>query len=157
MIDQRIEDFNKMMDDQKFNQPMPGAPPNQAQNTQSIEEQRILTQVQAGAPPAPVTPSQDQCPQCGLIHPPLGPGLKCPNAPLKVDGEDGKPKINVNELVVKIKDILASQLEQKDIKDLQKFTSEMVMTLMKFCEDYNEDEKEKTEDTVNLVGGVVGE
>jgi hypothetical protein len=134
MIDQRIEKFNKMMDDQKFNQPIPGVP-NQQQNTQSIEEQRILSQVQAGAPPAPISASQGECHQCGLIHPPIQPGDKCPNAPLKVKG-DQEQQINVNELVVKIKDILASQLEQKDIKDLKKFTGEMIMNLMKFCEDY---------------------
>ncbi len=57
---------------------------------------------------------------------------------MKVNGEDGKPVINVNELVVKVKDILASQLEQKDIKDLKKFTTDMVMALMKFCEEYKE-------------------
>jgi len=133
-MDPRIEAFNKREDDQKFNNPIPGAPP-AAQNAQSIEEQRILSQVQASGPPAPVASSQGDCPQCGLIHPPLAPGAKCPNAPLNIEG---KPEFNVNELVVKVKDILASQLEQKDIKDFDKFVKEMVLTLMKFCEEYKE-------------------
>ena len=134
-MDPRLEAFNKTMDDQKFNQNIPGLPPQQQNSGPSFEEQRILSQVKAGAPPVPVAPSQGECRQCGLIHPPLGPGLKCPNAPLVAKSN---PEYNVNELVIKVKDILASQLEQKDIKDLKKFASEMVMTLMKFCEEYKE-------------------
>ena len=126
--------FNKQQETKfKMDPNIPGI-----QNTgqgQSMDEQRILNQVRASAPPAPVTPSQGQCPQCNLFHPPVGPGAKCPNAPLEIDGA---PSININEIVVKIKDILASQLEQKGVKDIDKFVKEMVVSLMKFCEDYKE-------------------
>ena len=137
MLDQKTEQFNKMMDDKKFNQPIPGVTnqPGAQSNPQSIEEQRILSQVQSGGPPAPVASTQGDCPQCGLIHPPIGPGEKCPNAPL--ESKEGI-KIDVSGLVVKVKDILSSQLEQKNIEDLNRFTKEMVMALMKFCEEYKE-------------------
>jgi len=135
-MDPRLEAFNKQQDDQKFNQPVPGAPANK-QDASTIDEQRILNQVQMSGPPTPVAPTQGACPQCDLIHPPLQPGEKCPNAPLKIKGEEGQ-EINVNELVVKVKDILASQLEQKDVKDFKKFTGEMIVALMKFCEEYKE-------------------
>lgn len=131
--------FNKTMEQnqEKINQQLlqkQGAP-NTPGKGPSMEEQQILNQVQTGAPPAPVAPSQGECPQCKLFHPPVQPGEKCPNAPLEIDGV---PEININEIVVKIKDILASQLEQKGVKEVDKFVGGMIIALMKYCEDYKE-------------------
>lgn len=128
--------FNKMMEQQQKiieNRGTPMGP--LGQTGQSTEEQRILSEVRSSTPPAAAAPSQGECPQCNSFHPPLGPGEKCPNAPVKIEGVD---EVNINLFVVKVKDILASQLEQKEIKDIDKFVGGMVITLMKYCEEYKE-------------------
>jgi hypothetical protein len=140
--------FNEMMEQQqKMQQAM--NTPLQGQQTSSLvgggpgqlspDEQRILNELKSQPAPTtqPITvnPTQSQCPQCHLFHPPLPPGKKCPNAPIEVAGISDE---EVNQIVVKVKDILASQLEQKGIKDVKKFTNEMILTLMKFCEGYKE-------------------
>lgn len=104
-------------------------------DNQSIQAQRILNEVRTAIPPAPITSTQGDCPQCGLIHPPLRPGEKCPNAPLKIEGVD---EISLTSFIVKVKDILSSQMEQKSVKDFKKFSSGMILTLMKYCEEYKE-------------------
>jgi hypothetical protein len=104
-------------------------------NKESLEQQRILNEVRQNVPPA-AAPTQGQCPQCKSYHPPLAPGEKCPNAKVEVKGMS---EVNVNEFVVKVRDILASQMEQKEVKDIKKFTSGMVIALMKYCEEYKED------------------
>jgi len=126
------QQFNKMME--LKNKIDPNIPGLQNQGP-SMDEQRILNQVQAGPPPAPIAASQGNCPQCGLIHPPLPPGEKCPNAPVKIEGVE---EIDVTQFVVKVKDILVSQLEQKGIKDFKKFSAGMIVELMKYCEGYKE-------------------
>ncbi len=132
--------FNKMMEKQMEQQQTAlnkGAPqtPGGTQQGPSMEEQRILNQVRSQAPAPPAVPTQGQCPQCQLFHPPVGPGERCPNAPLEVEGTK---TINVNEIVVKVKDILASQLEQNEVKDIDKFVGGMIVALMKYCEEYKE-------------------
>jgi hypothetical protein len=113
--------------------PVPGMNPQDGINP---EQQKILNEVTTSTPSvAPVSASQGTCPECGLIHPPLAPGLKCPNAKIKIDGVSDS---QVNLLVVQIKDILTSQLEQKGIKKYDNFKNGLIMALMKYCEEYKE-------------------
>jgi hypothetical protein len=123
--------FNKMMEQMKSQQNIPGVNP----KSPPVEHQRILNEVQTSRPPQPIAPSQGDCPQCGMLHPPLAPGEKCPIAPVKIDGVQD---IDITQFVVKIKDILTSQLEQKGVKDYKKFSSGMIMELVKYCEGYKE-------------------
>ena len=129
--------FNKMMEQQQKiidNRGTSMGPLGQPSGS-SIEEQRILSEVRSHAPSATAVPSQGECPQCKSFHPPLGPGEKCPNAEVKVKGID---EISINIFVVKVRDILVSQLEQKEVKDIDKFVGGMVLGLMKYCEEYKD-------------------
>lgn len=140
------QEFNEMMDNNREAQNaalLQGqtAPPNTPftnPNPTNTNEQKVLNELQtqvASTPPVSAAPSQGQCPQCNLFHPPIPPGEKCPNAPVKVEGIS---EIQVNEIVVKVKDILASQLEQKGVKDFNKFSGGLIVELMKYCEGYKE-------------------
>jgi hypothetical protein len=57
------------------------------------------------------------CPQCGLIHPPLAPGLKCP---LSKDKNSNGEVIDSSDFLVQIKNIVVSKIQTKDIKDSKK-------------------------------------
>jgi len=139
--------FNEMMEQQQKMQQAINTPIQGQQSSTMVggtaqlspEEQRVLNELKSQPAPSTqpigVNPTQGQCPQCGLFHPPLPPGQKCPNAPIKIAGISDA---EVNEIVVKVKDILASQLEQKGVKDIKKFTNEMILSLMNFCEGYKE-------------------
>jgi hypothetical protein len=131
--------FNKMMEQhQQFQQftRMDGSPTPKVTH-ETVEQQRILSELKSRSSMAPsVAPTQGQCPQCNLFHPPLPPGQKCPNAQLKIEGIDTS---KISDFLIKIKDILSSQLEQKHIKNFDKFGSGMIMTLMKYFEEYKDD------------------
>jgi hypothetical protein len=126
--------FNKMMEQYKRADNLKTNKP-----SSDIAEQRVLSQLQNRVTSAPnVAPSQGQCPQCNLFHPPLPAGQKCPNAPVKIDGIDSN---KISDFLIKIKDILSSQLEQKGVKNFDKFGSGMIMALMKYCEGYKDENK----------------
>jgi hypothetical protein len=139
------QEFNEMMDNQRemqnaaVLQGQNNTPQNYpSQSKVNNNEQKILNELKTqikSPPPVSASPSQGQCPQCNLFHPPIPPGKKCPNAPIEVEGISAS---QVNEVVVKVKDILASQLEQKGVKDFNKFSGGLVIELMKYCEGYKE-------------------
>lgn len=138
------QEFNEMMDRQRemqndalFKGQNQGG--NTPQNSKvDHNEQRVLNELKAqvsSAPPTPAAPTQGQCPECNLFHPPLPPGKKCPNAPIEAEGIS---QADVTGIVIKVKDILASQLEQKGVKNFKKFTGGLIIELMKYCEEYKE-------------------
>lgn len=137
-MDEATELFNKFMEQQMFSRNQ--APSQKKVDSDSVQQQRILSELQSRPAPAStsIAPAQGQCPQCNLFHPPLPPGQKCPNAPVKIEGIDTN---KVSDFLIKIKDILTSQLEQKGVKNFDKFGGGMVVALMKYCEEYKEDEK----------------
>lgn len=108
---------------------------------ETMEAQKVINQLQTqggggGQKAYTVNPSQPECPQCGTIHPPLPPGEKCPLAEPKT--ADGK-KIDTSKFVVQLRDITISQMEQKNIKDPDKFFKFVIIELMKILEGYSED------------------
>jgi hypothetical protein len=148
------KEFNDMMEQQRImknsavtqdqyrsGSGQPNNPFTGSGNQITPEQQAVLNEVKTNVITAaspvitPAAPSQGQCPQCNLFHPPLAPGEKCPNAPIKVDGISDA---QVNEIVVKVKDILASQMEQKGVKSFEKFTGGLIVELMNYCEGYKE-------------------
>lgn len=79
------------------------------------------------------------CHECGLLHPPLQPGEKCPNAPIKVKCKDGKEKVvDPTNFLSKMKDIIVSQMGQKQIEDSEKFFNYLTLELTKAMERYEE-------------------
>jgi hypothetical protein len=143
------EMFNKYMEEQKartlITQPVPesnqsplgvpGQPP-----TLTIEEQNTLTSIQNQ--PAPSTnsikPSQGECPECGMFHPPTG-GKPCPNASVtntteKID--DAK----VNTYLVQWRNIILSHIQKLGIKEWEKVFQEGTMMFAKGFDGNKKDE-----------------
>lgn len=103
---------------------------------ETMEAQNIINQVQAtGQPTNKMTATQPQCQQCNGFHPPLPHGEKCPLADPVTEGGQ---KIDTSKFVVKLRDITISQLEQKGIKDHEKFFNHIVVEVMKAVEGYSE-------------------
>jgi len=109
--------------------------------TQDIKEQitaqNIIQQINSKSilpSPAPL-PSGGTCAQCGLIHPPVNPGEKCPMAPITT--KDNKV-VDPTNFLTKMKLIITSQLEQKGIKNVDKFFQHLTIELTKAMENYKE-------------------
>lgn len=77
-----------------------------------------------------------QCPQCGLFHPPLGSGEKCPLAPDKTKNGD---VIDYDKFLRSLKDVLSSQIKTKNIVDHQKIFGLVIVNITKFLEEYREE------------------
>jgi hypothetical protein len=79
------------------------------------------------------------CPQCGIIHPPLPPGARCPMASVKVKTQDGNEKeVDINKFLVDLKNIILSQSDSKKIKDLEKLFKNIILETTKYLESYKE-------------------
>jgi len=92
-------------------------------------------------PPAPKTLSSAEgaCPQCGMIHPPIPQGQKCPMANVKIKNEKGEEKvIDVNKFMAQLKNIIVSQSEHRGIKDIEKMFKNIIVEVTKYLEGYKE-------------------
>jgi hypothetical protein len=75
------------------------------------------------------------CSSCGLSHPPIPQGTKCPMAKEKSpSGEE----IKYESFFTSLKSILTSQIQTKNIKDTNKFLGNIIVSITKFAEDYKE-------------------
>jgi len=83
-----------------------------------------------------VSPSAPRCEQCGMFHPPIPEGSKCPLADV-IDEETGE-KIDISKIIATMKSVLESQISIKKIKDLNKFQGELIVKITQFCEQYKE-------------------
>ena len=85
------------------------------------------------------------CPQCGLLHPPIRPGEKCPNAPIQI----GEEKVDTTKFFVDLKNICTSQIEKKKIKDVEKMFSKLIIEITGFLESYEEKKIEESKEEDN--------
>jgi hypothetical protein len=95
------------------------------------------TMLKPGPPPKPA-PVENGCPQCGIIHPPLRPGEKCPMADVKVQTKSTAKSYNVNEYLVTLRNILISQIEKNNIEDVDKLFKNIIVEITKYLEEYKE-------------------
>jgi len=79
--------------------------------------------------------SFSQCPQCGLSHPPIASGARCPMAKEKAPSGD---VIDYNAFFKSLRDILTSQIHSKNIKDTKKFLGNILVRITKISEEYKE-------------------
>ena len=103
------------------------------QQSHSVSQQSFIP----GPPPTPVS-TPGACPQCGMIHPPLRPGQRCPMAPVNEKESGGASNDEVNKYIADIKNIVISQIGKKQIKDGNKFFKHVIVELTKIMENYNE-------------------
>jgi len=78
-----------------------------------------------------------ECSQCGYYHPPIPAGKKCPLV-TKVKSKGSDSEFDLKEFLITMKTVLESQIEMRDIKDLKKFSQNLIVHLTKYCEDYKE-------------------
>lgn len=104
---------------------------------EQIAAQNIIQNINSNPqPPGPApAPSGGVCPQCGIMHPPVKPGEVCPMAPIKT--KDNKV-VDPTNFLTKMKLIISNQLEQKGVKDPEKFFQHLTIELMKAMEEYKE-------------------
>jgi len=76
-----------------------------------------------------------ECPQCGMFHPPLPKGERCPMAKTSQDGQE----VNFELLFVPLRNIVESQISNKKIKNQKKLFGAVVVEITKFLESYKED------------------
>ena len=89
---------------------------------------------------APASAPVDGCPQCGLVHPPIAPGGKCPMAPVTVKGAKGESEkvVDVNKFLADLKNIIVSQAEMKKVTDIEKLFKNIIVEVTKYLEGYSE-------------------
>lgn len=109
------------------------------QNQPLVTNQVVNPNQYHGAPPKPAA-VPNECPQCGMSHPPIKPGEKCPLTLNKVEVKDEKEEkvIDVNKFLVNLQNILLSQISQKKIKDVEKLYKNIIINTTKFLEAYKE-------------------
>jgi hypothetical protein len=76
-----------------------------------------------------------ECSQCGLFHPPLKPGEKCP---MVKDKDSEGNVINYDPFLRPLKDIISSQIHSKQIKNHKKLFGVVIVEITKFLENYEE-------------------
>jgi hypothetical protein len=103
----------------------------------SIPDQSILQSVSQSKPPTPAQGAFDVCPQCGVMHPPLSPGQKCPVSKVEVK-EAGVTEDDIVRFTVNMRDIAISQIEKKKIKEGNKLFKYLTIEFMKLLEGYKE-------------------
>ncbi len=87
--------------------------------------------------PTPI-PTGNICPECNMMHPPLG-GEKCPNAVVKAMTEESEEVIiDINKYLINLQNILMSQIDSKKIKDVKKLFENITIEMAKFLEGYKE-------------------
>lgn len=84
--------------------------------------------------PGGAAPTFTSCTQCGFFHPPIKPGEKCSLAKDKV----GDKEIDLNAFFTRLKPILLSSIQKKQIKDLNKLYITIILSLQKILDDYKE-------------------
>jgi hypothetical protein len=117
--------------------PKPGPP---APKPQPAPANVINTSgVQPGPPPQTYNPS-NVCEQCGLVHPPLKPGQKCPNVSISKDekNDTGLDDGIINKYLVDMRNIILTNMSKKGIKDGKKYFQNVIVKLTKVLEESND-------------------
>lgn len=120
---------------------MAASNPNMNINTQTPQVPKTTP---APSTPAYVPPSiqtsGNVCPECGVMHPPLPYGERCPNAKVNLPTIDDA---EIGRFIGSWKNIIVSQIEKRQFKEPKKVFQEATILLTKFLEEYSEDKKEE--------------
>ena len=102
-----------------------------------IAEQKISNNMTQGPPPDMSVPTTfGKCPDCGLMHPPLPQGQKCPSTPIenKSTGEE----VDLSQFLGQLRTIAQSQIATKGIKDPNKMLAHIIVKVTQEMENYTE-------------------
>lgn len=102
-----------------------------------VNEQAVLSNVQTSTPAAPARGAFAECPQCGIMHPPLRPGESCPMKKVEIK-EASVTDDDINRFLSQLKNISVSQIQSKGIKDGNKLFNHLIVEITKLLEGYSE-------------------
>jgi len=106
-------------------------------NQMQVAEQQIANQINMGPPPSSDAPTTfGKCPDCGLMHPPLPTGQKCPSAP--VENKTTGQAVDLADFFNQLRNIVSSQIAQKGIQNVPKLLSHIIVILTQSLETYKE-------------------
>lgn len=119
-----------------YNTPQPPSPQPPSPKPQPAQQVLNTTGVQPGQPPREIKPS-NVCEQCGLAHPPIPPGQKCPNASFSKEekNETGLDDAIINKHLVEMRNIILTNMSKKGIKDGKKYFQNVIVKLTKVLEE----------------------
>ena len=84
-------------------------------------------------PPHMAPPAAILCQDCGLLHPPLLNGIRCPSKKEKLsNGEE----IDLSNFMLNMKNIVMNHIHKKDIKDYKKMLALILIKVTKSLENY---------------------
>jgi len=96
------------------------------------------TAVKSGNPQQVANPNpntENVCPDCGTIHPPLQQGQKCPNSSIETQTgikiDDGQ----VNQFLVQWRNIILSKISQMGIEDWKNEFQQISMLIQKYFDE----------------------
>jgi hypothetical protein len=99
--------------------------------------------------PAPVQTVGSNCSECGMMHPPLPMGEKCPNAKTNIASINDQ---EIGNFLASWRNIIISQIEQKGIQDAKKLFQQATVMLAQFLEEYKEEANVETNPTGETQG-----
>lgn len=108
---------------------------------ETLEAQRIMQDLKSNSSGQQefARPTGNECPQCGMIHPPLQPGEKCPNVALAgQESLGGLKEEDINKFLVDLRNIVISTMQKKNIQNGRKFFQTAIIKLTKELENYSE-------------------
>jgi hypothetical protein len=121
--------------------PNQGIDPHQGIDNQGTVNESVPLTPGMMTPPkvhSPV-PTGNVCPQCNMVHPPLRPNEKCPNATAKALVEESDDiTIDINKYLTNLQTIMISQIQSKKIKDVKKLFENITIEITKYLEAYKE-------------------
>jgi hypothetical protein len=165
--ERKLKEFNEQHDKEYSSPPLNlrnQGTPGQSPQGLSPEDQKIMNELQTkmqaanpnlnfNAPPnvAPIsTPPPtvniqtmgNVCPECGVMHPPVPMGQRCPNAKVNLE------KISdaeIGQFIGSWKNIIVSQIEKRNFKNPKKVFQQATLMLTKLLEEYEEKEEVNVE------------
>jgi len=93
--------------------------------------------LKSGPPPTPI-PTPGACSQCGMLHPPLKPGEKCPNAKVELKSEKYGKEVSISKYLTDLRNVIVSHISIKKIKDPDKLFQNITIEITKYLEGYSE-------------------
>jgi hypothetical protein len=156
--DRKLKEFNEQHDKEYSSPPLdltkpqgtPGRPPTNLTPQEQKVMMELQNKMQASSPnmnvkspvsTAPYVPPTIQtagnvCPDCGVMHPPLPVGQRCPNAKANLETISD---VEIGEFLASWRNIIISQIEKRNIKNAKKVFQKATVILAQFLEEYKEE------------------
>ena len=118
--------------------PMPTNKPGLFDN-QGSETDFANTAVKSGnlqqATASPNVNTQNVCPDCNTIHPPIQPGQKCPNSSIEQQTGIKIDDSQVNQFLVQWRNIILSKIAELGIEDWMKEFQQITMDIHRYFDE----------------------